>query len=95
MGNDSEILAGDLKPEPQVGEVTLFKRRNESESMIPVGLSLNEVYNFIRMLDAPGYPSSFIEGQNLRVEFTEARWADGDLVATVSVSLLKEEKNDR
>jgi methionyl-tRNA formyltransferase len=49
-----EIIMTDPQPKPQSGEVVLFKRRNASQSNILPLNDLEDVYNYIRMLDAPG-----------------------------------------
>lgn len=62
-------------PITQSGEVTVFRRRTPEESVIPEALPLSEVFDFIRMLDAEGYPhANFVRGQ-LHFEFREARAA--------------------
>jgi len=75
------------KPQPirQQGKPTIFKRRNPGESLIPDGLNLDEVYDYIRMLDAPGYPKAFIVSGNYRLEFDQAKYSEEGLTANVNL----------
>lgn len=82
------ILATHPTPEPQCGEPTIFKRRKPSESAIPPQLSTTQLYDFIRMLDAEGYPAAFLEHAGFRFEFTEAALQNGTLVAKVTAQPL-------
>jgi methionyl-tRNA formyltransferase len=76
---------------PQKGTVINFKRRVPEQSRIPEGLSLKDIYNYIRMLDAPGYPKAFLEMNGYRLEFESSNYANGKLSA--KVSFIKEENN--
>lgn len=66
------IIKNEPKPIPQKGKVVLFKRRKLENSQIPEDIDLNGIYNYIRMLDAEGYPHAFIETKNFRFEFIKA-----------------------
>lgn len=50
-----------LSEKKQAGKITYFKRRKPKQSQLPKNLNEKEIYNFIRMLDAPGYPKAFIQ----------------------------------
>jgi len=76
-----EIVENKPQPTEQVGEVVVFKRRSPHESKISNFRSVDELYNFIRMLDADGYPHAFIECGELRIEFRNARVVNGRLSA--------------
>ncbi len=56
------ILKNRPQPVPQKGEATLFKRRKPNESNLGIAplKTIDEYYNFIRMLDGEGYPPAFI-----------------------------------
>ena len=71
-------------PMPQRGDVVNFKRRTPDLSLIPLGLSLEKVYDYIRMLDAPGYPKAFLETKEYRLEFDDAEYIGDKLSAKVS-----------
>ncbi len=71
-------------PLPQNGKVMNFIRRTPNQSLIAEDLSLEEIYNYIRMLDAPGYPKAFIETKKFRLEFECANYKDNELTAKVN-----------
>ncbi|WP_044419393.1 methionyl-tRNA formyltransferase [Halarcobacter anaerophilus] len=68
-----QFLKKDLKATPQEGDVTIFKRRKPFQSNLLEldNLTINRVYDFIRMLDAEGYPKAFIPLNSLKIEFSE------------------------
>ncbi|GGO85151.1 hypothetical protein GCM10011348_33040 [Marinobacterium nitratireducens] len=72
-------------PIEQSGKVTYFKRRKPEDSRVPEGCNQKELYDFIRMLDADGYPHAFIEYGNKRLELTDAVFEDGGLTARVTI----------
>ncbi len=74
------------EPQPQSGEVTLFKRRRPEESLIPSLPGLPALHDFIRMLDADGYPRAFLEHAGFRYEFARAVRYDGRVVADVTIT---------
>ncbi len=78
------------QPVPQVGEVVMFKRRKSEESEIPQVASLQALYDFIRMLDAVGYPKAFVNHKGFRYEFSRAVLYDGRVVADVTIIPLGE-----
>lgn len=73
------------QPQPQRGEVEKFERRHPSQSTIPAGLSLSELHDFLRMLDAEGYPHAFLDFGGFRFEFSRPALYDGRVVADVSI----------
>ncbi len=75
-------------PEPQVGDPVIFNRRKPEQSEIPEQLSLTQLYDFIRMLDAPGYPHAYLEMNGLRIEFKDASVSDEQLSANVTIKKL-------
>jgi methionyl-tRNA formyltransferase len=60
------IICEGLKPAEQTGEAVVFRRRKPAESEIPTVTSLSALYDFIRMLDAEGYPKSFLKHNGFR-----------------------------
>lgn len=75
-----ELIAKEIVPVPQTGEIVEFKRRRSEESRLENPKSIDHVYDFIRMLDAPGYPQAFIDIGNFRIEFTNASKEDSGQV---------------
>lgn len=84
------IIEEQPMPQPQTGEPTFFKRRKPGESRIPELPSSEALYDFIRMLDAEGYPHAFLEYAGFRYEFTRAVLHGQEIVATVSVNRVEE-----
>jgi methionyl-tRNA formyltransferase len=78
-------------PEPvmQNGDPTIFKRRKPSDSRIRDACSLQALHDFIRMLDADGYPLAFIEQAGFRYEFKRAALYDGRIIADVVITPIK------
>lgn len=72
---------------PQEGEVVNFKRRKPEDSKIGRQSSLEELHDFIRMLDADGYPHAFLEYGKFRLEFSRSALYDGRVVADVKITL--------
>jgi len=85
----SEIITKDLEPVPQVGTPVIFKRRLPSQSKIPENCrDLQTLHDFIRMLDADGYPPAFIDFAGFRFEFSRSALADDKVTADVRVKML-------
>ena len=87
-----EIIEKEPAPQPQVAEPIHFKRRKPEESQIPEAPNLLALYDFIRMLDADGYPRSFFEYAGFRFEFSRAALYDGRIVADVRITAIGEKK---
>ncbi|WP_445721889.1 formyltransferase family protein [Flavobacterium sp.] len=81
-----EILNKNLIPLPQNGEITVFKRREPKDSNISNLKTIDEIYNYIRMLDADAYPKAFLEIDNFRFEFSKVNIkTDKSLLANVRI----------
>jgi methionyl-tRNA formyltransferase len=65
----------------QQGDITYFKRRRPEESEIPDHLSGEALYDFIRMLDAEGYPHAFYKSAHHKIELTHAKIVGGEVRA--------------
>ncbi|ELS34321.1 MULTISPECIES: methionyl-tRNA formyltransferase [Pseudanabaena] len=83
------IIQNEPCPVEQKGEVTLFKRREPAESEIPEMQSLQNLYDFVRMLDAEGYPHAYIQHQGFQYSFRRAALYDGHIVADVVITPLQ------
>lgn len=68
----AEIVRNSPEPQPQEGEVVCFARRRPEQSDIADLTDLRQVFDYIRMVDAEGYPRAFIEVGGLRLEFSRA-----------------------
>lgn len=82
-----EIIVSTPNPIEQTGKPTLFKRRTPQESEIPNHLTLEQVYDYIRMLNAPDYPHAFMDIGNYRLTFQKTHFDDGELKAQVTIRL--------
>lgn len=82
-----EIVNKKIVPRPQQGEVVLFKRRTPAESDISSLNNIQKIYDYIRMLDAEGYPPAFIETQHLRIEFSDAQLKNNTIIAKCTIQL--------
>lgn len=81
-----------IKFKKQMGKQTLFKRRKPSQSKINLLklLTINKLYDFLRMLDAPSYPNAFIELKNFRFIFNDIKKMNNSINARVKI--VKNEK---
>lgn len=81
-----EIIERDPEPQPQSGEAVTFTRRQPEESELPEGGSLKELFDFIRMLDADGYPKAYLEHGDFRIEVSRPALRRGKIEADVSIT---------
>ena len=81
-----EIIENNIIPEPQTGEPTYFKRRKPEESEIKGLTDLEQVYDYIRMLDADGYPRAFLENEQFRFDFSNAVKNSDHIIADVRIT---------
>jgi len=81
------ILEKNPAPHEQTGDPVVFKRRkpNESDMMQEDFPSLQEIYDFMRMLDAEGYPKSFIKLSKYKIEFSEVHKKSDKLIGKFEV----------
>lgn len=82
-----EIIQWMIEHEPvpvkQKGKAVIFERRKPEQSKLPETGSINDIYDHIRMLDAPTYPHAFIEYGDFILEFTDALMDGKDLTSNV------------
>jgi methionyl-tRNA formyltransferase len=82
-----KIITDNPDPLEQEGEVVEFRRRKPDEGNIAALTQLNEVYDFIRMLDGEGYPPAFVEIGNFKIEFSRATLkGDQSILADVRIT---------
>lgn len=86
------IMENEIKPKPQNGEVLVFKRRRPEESDIPKLPDTKTLFDFIRMLDAKGYPNAFLNYKGFRMEFSRASLYDNRVIANVEITKTEEKK---
>lgn len=76
-------------PQPQVGEPTIFSRRSPREGDLTKLDDLEKLFDYIRMLDAEGYPSAFLETEHFKLEFSRASLKQDSVIADVKISRRK------
>jgi methionyl-tRNA formyltransferase len=77
------IVEQEPEPEPQTGAPSAFKRRTPDQSRVPTDIGPHQLYDHIRMLDAPGYPKAFLEHGDWRLEFDRAKFDTEEVEARV------------
>jgi methionyl-tRNA formyltransferase len=82
-----KIMTSNLVPQKQVGEIVTFKRRKpeESDLFMLEKKSLKKLYDFIRMLDAEGYPKAYIKFNNIKIEFSQVHGKNNKLIGKFEV----------
>lgn len=80
-----EIMTSEPRPEPQHGEPVVFPRRRPEESDLASLDSLERLYDFVRMLDADGYPHAFLDVGRFRLEFRRAAYQGDHVLADVII----------
>jgi methionyl-tRNA formyltransferase len=78
----------DTNPQPvaQKGKVVKFTRRKPEDGNLRSAKSLDEIYNYIRMLDADGYPPAFFRIGDYKLEFSRASKKVGAVEANVKIT---------
>lgn len=84
------LLANEPTPVEQEGDVVLFPRRKPLDGDVSALSSLDQVYDYIRMLDADGYPKAFLETGNFRLEFERSSLKYGKVLADVCITVREE-----
>lgn len=77
------FLKEDLIPTEQQGEVVLFERRKPEQSRLREEMLAEEIYDYIRMLDAEEYPKAFLDFGKYRLLFQNAKLENGKVFAEV------------
>ncbi len=81
-----QIVRDEMRALPQTGVPVNFKRRKPEESQIAKLDSLEQLHDFIRMLDAEGYPRAFLSHGGYRFEFSRSALYDERIVADVHIT---------
>jgi methionyl-tRNA formyltransferase len=71
----------------QIGLPTYFKRRSKADSQIDFKKfnTLTKLYNFLRMLDGPGYPNAFFEKNNFIYNFSNIKLRKNEIYSNVVI----------
>ena len=74
---------------PQDGEVVCFERRKPAQSQLTEDIiSLEKLFDFIRMLDARDYPCAYLEVGNFRFEIRRPALRTECIQADITITLL-------
>lgn len=84
-----QIVREEMTPVPQQGRAVNFKRRTPSESEVKPHSSLEDLHDFIRMLDAEGYPRAFFHHAGMRYQLSRPALYDGRIVADVTITTVE------
>ncbi len=79
------IVENNPTPQPQEGEVVNFNRRKPSQSEIPKDITFDNIYDYVRMLDADTYLAAYIDFDGFRLLFKKAKLDNGKLTMEVAV----------
>lgn len=79
------ILKNNPIPHEQMGTAVSFARRKPEESKLLPQMKLETIYDYIRMLDAEGYPKAFIEYGKNKLYFSGAKLENGKITAKVEI----------
>lgn len=80
-----QIIQERINPVEQDGEIVVFKRRNPKDGNITNLTTLDQVFDYIRMLDAEEYPHAFMETDSFHFEFSNVHKNDNLLEAKVVI----------
>lgn len=80
-----QIITRTIVPVPQVGEPVVFRRRKREDGNVEKLTSLQQLHDWIRMLDADGYPPAYLELGAWRFEFSRSSLRGDDIVADVRI----------
>jgi methionyl-tRNA formyltransferase len=87
-----EIVNHEPVPVEQQGNPTFFKRRTPEQSRIVENIvSLEKLFDHIRMLDAEGYPRAFIQHGRFKLEISRPALRTKTIEATVRITDSSEE----
>jgi len=86
------IIQNKPVPTEQQGEVTFFTRRTPEQSDLnsAVLLSLQDFYDFVRMLDGEGYPKAFLRLGRILLEFSKVSMDGGRVSGTFEATYSNE-----
>ena len=83
------IIDERIEPKPQEGDAVVFKRRKKSEGNIFELQEIEKIYDYIRMLDCEGYPNAFIETENFKIDFSNAKFNNEQAIIKANVRIYK------
>lgn len=81
----TDIIRDDPQPVAQHGEVVTFRRRRPDDGDWSACATMEQVFDRIRMLDADGYPSAFVDVGEFRLLFSRASLRSDAVLADVRI----------
>jgi len=84
-----EIIETKPKALKQIGKPVIFKRIDPGDNEIDNSLTIKELYDKIRMLDAEDYPKAFIKFGDYVLEFSSAKIVGKKINAIVEIKECK------
>ena len=71
----------------QKGVPSFFKRRNPKQSKINLKNTntINKLYDFLRMLDAPDYPNAYIRLNKFKFSFNNIKLFKNKVYASIEI----------
>jgi methionyl-tRNA formyltransferase len=85
-----QIIREQPEPQPQTGDAVAFERRRSPQSEIRETTSLDDLFDFLRMLDAEGYPRAFLVHRGYRYEFERPARRSGRIDAQVTITRVED-----
>ena len=85
-----QIIRERPEPHPQAGDPVVFQRRRPPQSEIAETATLDELFDFLRMLDAEGYPRAFLVHRGWRYEFRGPARRSGRIDAQVTITRVED-----
>ena len=89
----TEVDISNIEPGKEItvlwrGKPVFLKRRTPEESYIPEDINtLSQLFDFLRMLDAEGYPRAKINTKEFTLEFSRPALRKSSIEATVKISM--------
>ena len=82
-----DLVLNPVEPIPQSGNIVTFQRRKPADGNVELCGNLNQVFDYIRMLDADTYPKAFLETEKFRLEFSRASLKENEILADVKITV--------
>jgi methionyl-tRNA formyltransferase len=73
-------------PIPQPIFESKYKRRKNNEIEFDINKDISYIYDQIRMLDAPDYPSAFLKINGFILEFSRASFNNKTIISDVKIT---------
>tara|TARA_B110000971_G_C20011734_1_gene501886 strand:- start:11 stop:676 length:666 start_codon:yes stop_codon:yes gene_type:complete len=82
------IKTKNLSFKKQKGKPSFYRRRKPSDSKLNISkpMTINKLYDFLRMLDAPDYPKAFIKLNKFIFAFNDIKINKGKINAKVEIT---------